>query len=752
MERRLFRTRRLFLALALLAMLGAWGLAWWHSREVAARAEEDAARQVRQAVQMATAQARLTLAVADEALRRLQDLARKEGVEGFRREGEMLSRGIGNPLNRAALIGADGQMQANFLGGSAAPLLDVRDREYFRHFRQQPEDHIYVSEPLHGKASQVWIIVFARPVLEKGRLQGVIFVGVDVRELARQFEGDFDRGLQVALLSSGGRIIAHSGEPSGAIGQPAAAGWVPDTRLGDGPGPVEGEARLGQTWPVPGWSLQVYAGLSRQQLDNAVREHARMSLLPAGLLSLLLGLAGLFLYRGLRRLERHEATQRREALRSRQILANMGEGVLLLDAAGQVGYANSQASAWLGDCVGRTFAQALAAAEFEIVNEDGEPWQHPDPLTGVCLKAGHTLDAWLLLPQEDRWLQLHAAPLPAGESGRSDAGAATGPEQSGGAVVTLIDRTVEHSRLSESAVTGAVLDNMNDAVLILDARWRIERANPGFCRLSGYEPAALLGQMPQLLRSARHEEDFFTEVNETLRQRDHWSGRQWSRRQDGSEICCWLSINAVRDAHRRVQRYIIVARDITRQELHEQQLWRQANFDPLTGIANRHRFQDSLDKVLAQAQRHGSQFAVCYLDLDLFKQVNDRYGHAAGDALLHQVATRMQRLIRAEDTLARIGGDEFALIVPSLHQRQDAAAVAGKICAALNRPFPLDMGLAEIGVSVGIAIYPDDGRDAAGLLSAADLALYSAKARGRGNFAFAADCVMTNVPAGGAVQ
>jgi diguanylate cyclase (GGDEF)-like protein len=224
---------------------------------------------------------------------------------------------------------------------------------------------------------------------------------------------------------------------------------------------------------------------------------------------------------------------------------------------------------------------------------------------------------------------------------------------------------------------------------------------------------------------------------ETLTQQKQWSGKVWNLRKDGSEYCVWHSITTVHDLRGRVVRYVAVSRDITEQQAMESDLWQRANFDPLTRLANRTRFEDRLAHVLTSAARHEQRFAVCYLDLDHFKPVNDKLGHAAGDELLQQVAHRMRATLREEDTLARIGGDEFALLMPRIASAEDAALTARKILAAIDLPFMLEAGTPRIGISIGIATFPEHGDTPEALVGAADQALYAAKKGGRNTWRLA---------------
>lgn len=182
------------------------------------------------------------------------------------------------------------------------------------------------------------------------------------------------------------------------------------------------------------------------------------------------------------------------------------------------------------------------------------------------------------------------------------------------------------------------------------------------------------------------------------------------------------------------QRYgvVVVFRDTSERRRREAELHRQAHFDPVTGLPNRSLFADRLAIALAQAERQQSALALVYIDLDGFKPVNDQHGHAAGDLLLKAVGARLQQLLRSGDTLARVGGDEFVALLSRIDDAGEACRVGERILAALKLPFELDEGVVQIGGSLGIAVFPQHGQDAAQLLRAADAAMYAVKRAGKG--------------------
>lgn len=214
----------------------------------------------------------------------------------------------------------------------------------------------------------------------------------------------------------------------------------------------------------------------------------------------------------------------------------------------------------------------------------------------------------------------------------------------------------------------------------------------------------------------------------------HWRGEVWNRRKGGEVYPEWLTVSSVRDQAGRLSHFVAVFSDISAMKCTQAELERLAHHDPLTDLPNRLLFNARLVHALERARREGQQVAVLYLDLDRFKQVNDTLGHPAGDQLLRQAAERLAGVLRECDTVARIGGDEFAVILEGVKGDDDCALVAVKLGQALARPFPIEGQPIFIGASTGIARFPEDGETITALLQNADAAMYRAKAAGRGTF------------------
>jgi diguanylate cyclase (GGDEF)-like protein len=210
----------------------------------------------------------------------------------------------------------------------------------------------------------------------------------------------------------------------------------------------------------------------------------------------------------------------------------------------------------------------------------------------------------------------------------------------------------------------------------------------------------------------------------------YWQGEIWNRKKNGESYAELLTISAVRDTTGATTNYVGIFADITLQKQHEGRLEQLAHYDPLTELPNRTLLSDRLHMSIAQAQRNNRQLAVCLLDLDGFKQVNDSLGHAAGDQLLIDFAQRMRGELRQTDTLARLGGDEFVILINELNNYEECHEAICRIIDSAGLPYPLGNEVAHISTSIGITIYPDDGADPDLLLRHADQAMYIAKQRG----------------------
>lgn len=305
-------------------------------------------------------------------------------------------------------------------------------------------------------------------------------------------------------------------------------------------------------------------------------------------------------------------------------------------------------------------------------------------------------------------------------------------------VVLCVWRDITERKRDEIALrlSATVFAHSYDGITITDANTAIVDINPAFTRITGYSREEAIGRSPKILASGRHGQEFYAQMWQSLLEHDFWQGEIWNRRKSGEVYAEMLAISVVRDNTGQLQNYIGVFSDISRLKTHEAELHQIAHYDVLTGVPNRRLLADRLGQAIARALRSGKPLAVCYLDLDGFKPINDRYGHAAGDHLLVEIAERLKGVLRTDDTLARLGGDEFVMLLTDLAQTEEARHVLDRVLAAVSAPVLIEDTLVRISASIGVTIFPADEADADTLLRHADQAMYRAKEAGKNCYHF----------------
>jgi diguanylate cyclase (GGDEF)-like protein/PAS domain S-box-containing protein len=296
----------------------------------------------------------------------------------------------------------------------------------------------------------------------------------------------------------------------------------------------------------------------------------------------------------------------------------------------------------------------------------------------------------------------------------------------------------------------AIAFEAQEGMFITDAQRNIVRVNQSFTRITGYSAEEVVGMTPRLFRSGRHSPSFYAGMNQRLELTGSWEGEVWNRRKNGEVHPEWLTITAVRDDMGNVMNYVATLTDITDRKQAEEEIRHLAFYDPLTSLPNRRLTADRLASALIRAERRGRHGALMLLDLDNFKTLNDTIGHDAGDMLLVEVARRLEGCVRQGDTVARMGGDEFVIILEdldgSLSAAMQAEVVASKVLTAVSLPYflprpegrevaPDDDGPLEIRhdctASIGIAMFADQSDSPDELMKRADTAMYQAKSDGR---------------------
>lgn len=277
--------------------------------------------------------------------------------------------------------------------------------------------------------------------------------------------------------------------------------------------------------------------------------------------------------------------------------------------------------------------------------------------------------------------------------------------------------------------TTKTFDALGDGIVLLDRDLNILESNPAFLKESKYQPKELIGASVFVLDPGEMRHN----VAEHVQTRSEWRGELNILRKDGSEYPAWVVMTPliVEEGNQTADRFLLLISDMTARKEQEQEIRHQANFDSLTQLPNRNLVHDRMAQVLANAKRNKTRVAALFVDLDHFKAVNDTWGHAAGDDVLVEAAARMQACVRKSDTVGRVGGDEFAIILTDLGEGHFAEKVASKITGALERAFIIQGAGIYLSASVGIAIYPLDGTSSAELFENADAAMYEVKRNGR---------------------
>lgn len=280
-------------------------------------------------------------------------------------------------------------------------------------------------------------------------------------------------------------------------------------------------------------------------------------------------------------------------------------------------------------------------------------------------------------------------------------------------------------------LSARVFEMASDGIMITDGDNRIVRVNRAFSEITGYPAGEVLGKDPKVLSSGRHNTSFYQSMWQDIQMLDHWQGEIWNRRKTGEIFPEWLSVSVVRKSDGTVENYIGIFHDLTGLKASEERIAFLAYHDPLTGLPNRVLLRDRLEHALSQARRNQKDLGIVLIDLDGFKDINDLMGHQAGDLLLVEMASRMTSTVRASDTVCRLGGDEFLLVLPDLADVTELSRLIDRVFAEIQKPVNIGGKPIAVTASGGITLYPIDSSDIDDLMRHADIAMYNAKNGGR---------------------
>ena len=297
--------------------------------------------------------------------------------------------------------------------------------------------------------------------------------------------------------------------------------------------------------------------------------------------------------------------------------------------------------------------------------------------------------------------------------------------------ITELKRSQLELRLSDQ-----VIQSMTEAVVVMREDKKVSFVNPAFCRLTGCEINDVRGQRLIKLRSEKHADQFYENFWNEYEEDGVWYGEVWMRTKSGKDILCALEAFQLSDEELNEKLFVLIFSNITERRKAEEELSYLARYDTMTGLPNRSLMQDRLSHALALAKRHDHKLALMFMDLDGFKKINDSLGHQVGDLLLKNTASLIQSCIRQEDTLARLSGDEFILLIEEYRNKDQLVTVAEKILSTLEKPMSLAGHQVVVTCSLGISQFPTDASEADNLMKYADTAMYYAKSQGKNQFAF----------------
>jgi len=303
-------------------------------------------------------------------------------------------------------------------------------------------------------------------------------------------------------------------------------------------------------------------------------------------------------------------------------------------------------------------------------------------------------------------------------------------------VAIVLDITRRKNSERQAQLSSRLFNEAHEGITITDKNGIIVDVNPTFCEITGYSREEVVGKNPNILSSGKQSPKFYEEMWKQIEEKDYWQGEIWNRRKNGELYAEMLSVSALKDHDGYTMHYVGLFSDITMSKEQKEKLELLAHYDPLTKLPNRILLTDRFQQAVAHSKRTDTLLAVCFLDLDDFKPVNDTYGHETGDKLLVEVARRLISVIRSEDTVSRLGGDEFILLLGEIKTSEECIEMLNRIIQAVSKRYVIDGQSINISASIGISLFPNDHAELDVLLRNADQAMYQAKQGGKHHYRF----------------
>ncbi len=422
--------------------------------------------------------------------------------------------------------------------------------------------------------------------------------------------------------------------------------------------------------------------------------------------------------------ERERANERTRASETllRKLFELLPVGITLTDRLGRIIDCNAAAERMLGIGKAEHLARDYQGKDWRAYRPDGSVMPPAEYAGSRALAERREIlgvEMELRTPKGRVWLQVNATPF---------------EHQDYNLLVTYADISEQKRAVASLALAVSVFEHAREGIMITDAKGTILDVNTAFSTITGYSHDETVGRNPRLLRSGRHDREFFTNMWRALREQGEWVGEVWNRRKNSEIFAVLQTVSAIRDDNGEITRYLSLFSDITQIKEHQRQLEHIAHYDSLTGLPNRLLLADRMRLAMAHSKRSGEMLAVCLMDLDGFKPVNDNLGHKAGDAVLQEIARRLLDSVRADDTVARMGGDEFALLLGGFRNAETCDLLLRRLLDSIVQPFSHEGKPIRVSGSLGVTFYQGDETDADQLLRHADQAMYVAKERGKNRF------------------
>lgn len=618
----------------------------------------------------------------------------------------------------------------------ASPL-DQSDRDFFVVHKEGIGPNMFVGAPVLSRRTSRWQMAFSQGLQgSNGQFDGIVAASIDPMLFDAQWRAlELGERGTVELIRADGALLFRSPFNSADLGAdpsqiPAYLGELSKSDEGvfTYTSPVDDVVRqyaYHHFHEGVDWILLV--GLDQRHILEPWQQTVRLTLL---LFVLIAGGGVAVIYVVRASVARQESAEAEAALRAHALDATT-QGVVVSDAAGRVLTVNNAFVTLTGytqaDIQGKTCA---------ILQGEGSDPSVKNSIQMAMAKHEAIECEILNYHKSGRafWNQLSIAPV------RNAEGAVTNY------VGVQRDATAEHAARLNMVLTQRVFQQAREGITVTDARCNIQRINPALTTITGYSEEDVLGKNPRIFSSGLQDTEFYQNMWNEVLQKDGWSGEIRNRNKNGAVYPAWLTISALRDEHGDICNFIGSLTDLTQIRATENRVYRLAHFDPLTGLPNQTVLLDRTSHAISMAQRSQEPLCLMRVGIDNFRALCEAHGHSVGDKLLVDVAQRLSAVVREQDTVSHNAGQEFSVLLPSTDSA-GAAHMAGDMLWTLAQPYKVDGQRIEVTASIGIASFPENGKDFDSLMGCAELAMHRAQVDGNGNFRFYSDDLYTAVKA-----